>query len=494
MSEVFVSQLPALTIATLLLAAPSAFLVNARGARAISLVAAGVETVFAFALAVSVAQGGALSYDVGGWGAPVGIELSVDGLSAVMIALAAVVGTAVTVYAAQYCGRDERYRHFWPLWLFLWGSLVALFSSNDIFNLYVCLELVSVSAVALVALAASRPALTAAMRYMLAAIAGSLLYLFGVALLYGGAGVLDLGELSRMALESPAARVGLGLAVVGLIVKTALVPLHFWLPPAHANSISPVSAVMSALVIKGSFFILLRLMTLLEGGQAVPGLPVLLGVLGAAAIVWGSVQAFVQSRLKMLVAYSTVAQIGYLFIAFPLVDAATVPADAAAAVSATSFHALAHALAKGAMFLAAGTILTGVGHDRIGELTGLARRMPSQALAFGLAGVSMLGLPPSGGFVSKWLYVVTAIKVGAWWWAIPVIGGGLLAAGYIFRAVATFLKSAPSAAGDDAADRTSAGAMSWIPLVLAMLSLAVGLFAQPVLDLLAPAALAMVGG
>ncbi len=443
MSAWFAQHAPALTIGVLILAAPLAFLANARGARVVSMVAASVELIFALALAGVVRASGPLSYQVGGWGAPLGIDFRVDGISAVMIVLAAVVGLAVTIYAASYFGRDERYRHYWPLWLFLWGSLVALFCTNDIFNLYVCLELVSVSAVALVAVGGTKTAIVAAMRYMLAAIAGSLFYLLGVAMIYGAAGVLDLTILAEKTLSSPAAQVGLGVAVVGLVIKTALVPMHFWLPPAHANAASPVSAVLSALVVKGSFYIILRFMTVMDGGELIPGLPLVLGLLGAIAIVWGSVQAFTQARLKMLVAYSTVAQIGYLFILFPLVAAATEPAQMSTAISAGVFHAVSHGLAKGAMFLAAGSILAIVGHDRIADLGGLARRAPAQAFAFGIAGVSMIGLPPSGGFVSKWLYVSAAIATGAWWWAVPVLGGGLLAGVYVFRVVAVFMRSEP---------------------------------------------------
>src|SRR5690606_4774232 len=227
-------------------------------------------------------------------------------------------------------------------------------------------------------------------------------------MIYGAAGVLDLTILAQKTLSSPAAQVGLGIAVVGLVIKTALVPMHFWLPPAHANAVSPVSAVLSALVVEGSFYIILRLMTVMDGVELIPGLPLVLGLLGSVAIVWGSVQAFTQARLKMLVAYSTVAQIGYLFILFPLVNAATARSDMSTAISAGVFQAVSHGLAKGSMFLAAGAILSIVGHDRIADLGGLARRAPAQAFAFGIAGVSMIGLPPSGGFVSKWLYVSAA--------------------------------------------------------------------------------------
>jgi formate hydrogenlyase subunit 3/multisubunit Na+/H+ antiporter MnhD subunit len=238
-------------------------------------------------------------------------------------------------------------------------------------------------------------------------------------------------------------------------------------------------------------------MMALTGGALVPGLGLLLGLMGSAAIVWGSVQAFVQVRLKMLIAYSTVAQIGYLFVLFPLVDASKNTEQAATAISAGVFHALSHGLAKGSMFLAAGAVLAMLGHDRISDLGGLARRAPAQALAFALAGVAMVGLPPSGGFVSKWLWVSAALQTGAWWWAVPVLVGGLLAAAYIFKVVAIFMRTDAAVSdgdlGESDIERPTA-ALSWAPLVLAIASLLLGVFGQPVLDLIQPAATALAAG
>lgn len=488
----------------MLLAAPLAFLVSGRAARTVAILAAVIETGLVFWMLAVVAERGPLVYAVGGWGAPLGIDLRVDGLSAVMIALTAVVGSGVTVFSAGYFTDHDRYRFFWPLWLLLWGSLVALFSSGDAFNLYVCLELVSVSAIALVAISGSRMALAAAMRYLLAAIGGSLLYLLGVAMLYGASGTLDIASLAQAGVTGEAAQAGLALIVAGLVVKTALVPMHFWLPPAHANAPSPVSAVLSALVVKGSFFILLRMVFALP--DAVRGLEMLLGLMGAVAIVWGSLQALSQTRLKMLVAYSTVAQIGYLFLMFPIASATGGSAAGGVAVSAGVFHALSHGLAKTAMFLSAGAVLAYVGHDRIAELRGLSRRAPYQALAFGLAGVSMMGLPPSGGFVSKWLYVSSAIDAGVWWWAIPVVVGGLLAGAYVFRVVAVFMRvpaddpdisdlpAGATVSAEEIRSDWSRAAMNGAPLALALLSLGLGAFGQPVLDIIQRAAAMLVVG
>ena len=173
----------------------------------------------------------------------------------------------------------------------------------------------------LVALAGKRAALTAALRYLFVSLSASLFYLLGVGLVYGQCATVDLPSLAAKAQPGPTLWVALALMTGGLIAKAALFPMHFWLPPAHANAPAPVSALLSALVVKGSFYILLRLWFEAFPALLTPAVAQLFGLLGAAAILWGSVNALFQSRLKLLIAYSTVAQLGYLFLLFPLAAA-----------------------------------------------------------------------------------------------------------------------------------------------------------------------------
>ncbi|MBS3956943.1 MAG: hypothetical protein KGZ40_05390 [Clostridiales bacterium] len=486
MTEAILPHLSALAISVPLAGAPIAFLAGFRWGKPIALVTSLLFVVAASALALSVAERGESVYQIGGWEAPLGISLVADGLSATFVLITSVVGLGITVYALAYFTDADRYRFFWSLWLFLLASMAALFLSGDVFNLYVCLELVTVSAVALVSLSGRRETLIAAMRYLLAAILGSLFYLLGVGLLYGAFGVLDMRSLADVIEVSVTGQAAFALITVGMMMKTALFPLHFWLPPAHANAPSPVSAALSALVIKGSFYILLRLWTEVADPSYIPGAGLMLGVLGAVAIVWGSLQALRQVRLKMLVAYSTVAQVGYLFILFPIVTAGG--GYAADAWSAGVFHVVSHALAKGGMFLAAGAVLVRLGHDRLDGLAGLARRSPLAVMAFGFAGVTMMGLPPSGGFVVKWLYITAAIESGAWWWAAVVLTGGLLAALYMARVIGPAFGRADAPGGDivvDAGRTASLRTMELVALALAVGALALGIVAQPLLDLMA---------
>ena len=295
----------------------AATIIGIGAALATSLAAAGV--------ARAVIMDGTLHHAVGGWGAPLGIDLRADGLSVLMLLMTAAVGLAISFYAPAYF-RDEprKTEQFWPLWLFLWTGLNALFLSADIFNLYVTLELLGLAAVSLTALSGRADALTGAMRYLLATLLGSLAYLLGVALLYHGFGSVDIAILAERVEASPVVWAALGLMSAGLLLKTALFPLHFWLPPAHASAPAPVSALLSALVVKASFYILLRLWLEIFGPLVGDGVGELLGLLGAAAVLWGSLQALRQTRLKLLIAYSTVAQLGYMFLAFPLAPASGV--------------------------------------------------------------------------------------------------------------------------------------------------------------------------
>ena len=201
----------------------------------------------------------------------------------------------------------------------MWGSLNLVFVSGDLFTLYVALELLDLrrpyrwSA----SMAVARR-LRAALRYLLFALLGSMFYLLGAVLLYGAYGTLDIPLLATRVRPEPVAWAAAALMTVGLLAKTALFPLHLWLPPAHAGAPAAASAVLSALVIKGSFFLVVRLwFDVMPGVVTLPSAQ-LLAALGAAAILFGSVVALRQERLKLLIAYSTVAQIGYLFLMFPL--------------------------------------------------------------------------------------------------------------------------------------------------------------------------------
>ena len=290
---------------------------------------AGVAAALAIA-AVLLSTGDSLSYQLGGWSPPLGVTLKADGLSAVMLVTSAVVMLAVGLYGQRAfrvpAGERETRSSlvFWLLVLGVWSGLNTVVLGQDLFTLFVALELLTFSAVPLVALSGQPETLAAALRYLLFALLGSALYLLGAVLFYGTYGTLDIGLLAeRIAGRTgpqlpPSVIAAVALMTVGLLAKTALFPLHLWLPPAHSRAPPAASAILSALVVKGSFFLIVRLwFDLMPGLLLLPGVE-LLGAMGAAAILFGNLVALRQARLKLLIAYSTLAQIGYLFLLFPL--------------------------------------------------------------------------------------------------------------------------------------------------------------------------------
>lgn len=390
-------------------------------------------------------SGKPLVYVLGGFTPPLGIALRADGFSAVMLVTAAIVISAAGLFARANFETPPGVTEaraplaFWILLQAIWAALNIVFLGGDLFNLYVALELLTFAAVPLVCLDGRPETLTAALRYLLFALSGSAFYLLGAALLYGTYGTLDIALLAARIDSGAAVWAAAGLMTAGLLAKTALFPLHLWLPPAHANAPAAASAVLSALVVKGSFFMIVRIWF-----NVLPALPAesastILAALGSAAILFGSVLALQQERLKLLIAYSTVAQIGYLFLMFPLAIGAN--PWAADAWSGGLMQLLAHAFAKAAMFLTAGLIAESLGHDRIAGLAGIGRAMPVTVFAFGLGGLSLMGLPPSGGFTAKWLLLKAAVASGQWPWSLIILAGGLLAGGYIYRVLAPALAS-----------------------------------------------------
>jgi len=306
------------------------------------------------------------------------------------------------------------------------------------------LELLGLSAAALGALSGTREAAEANLRYLLVGLLGSMTYLLGVALLYTAYGSLDLGLVAEAMRPGPATWAAFALMIGGLLLKAALFPMHFWLPPAHAGAPAPVSAALSALVVKAAFYLVLRLWLELFDGIAGEAAGLLLGLLGTAAVFWGSWRALRAERLKLLAAYSTVAQIGYLFLFFPLLAATPPSPERDRLLTALVLLALTHGFAKAAFFLAAGLVQKSTGHDRIRELGGAAQSLPAATLTIGLAGIALIGLPPSGTFFGKWVLLEQAIAVGQWWWVPVVMAGTLLAAAYVFRVLARAFNREPT--------------------------------------------------
>lgn len=437
-------------------------------------VAVSLASLLAAALAlVEVLGGGSQQLLVGGWAEGLAIRLRLTPLAALLLLFTALLHLLVALYAtriAHAAGGED----FWPLSCLLQAALAALWLSADLFNLYVTLELLALCAVALVALAGDA-AWKPALNYLLLSLAGSLAYLLGVALLYGRYGVLDIPSLAALAEADAATRTALLLASLGLMLKAALWPLHLWLPPAHAAAPTAVSALLSALVVKGPLYILWLLWSEIapaELGREAGGLFAAAGVLALLAGGWSALRA---PLLKSLVAYSTVAQLGYALLALGLLLQLQDPRLHAA----LWLFVLAHGLAKASMFLAAGELKSILGSTRVRGMKGASQSVPVALTAFAVAGGSLIGLPPSGGFVAKWLLLEPLLAEPRLWpWAFGILLGTLLSAAYVMRVVSHGFDRARPNPPSLRADRPA----QWLALLPALLVWCLALVSEPLLS------------
>lgn len=465
-----------------LLASAASVVVPVRARRLLALLIVVTVAGFTAVLAGQTAAGEVVELALGSYSAPLGIHLRADGLSVLFVGLTTLVGGIVTVFAV---GSASTHQAFWPLWLGCWAGLNAVFVSGDLFNSYVGLELVGLTAVALVALG-GRPAWWGALRYLFIAVLGSLLFLVGVGLVVSAAGTLDIEEAGAALQQNPdlapALVFALALLTVGLGMKVALLPMHAWLIPAHSAAPSAVSPLLSALVIKAALFVLLRCWMWL--GAGLPELAPLgwtLGVLGALAVVVGSVAALRQDGLKRLIAYSTVAQIGYWFLAFPLLGADLDEEVRQGAFGGILALALGHGVAKAGLFLAAGSLKDTYGTDEITALRGAGQRHPLVVMGMGLTAVGLIGLPISLGFTGKWQVATSAVGAQQWWILAVLMVGTLLSAAYLVRAIAPLLLADSPDPDAASASRNFRSVSGIAVLSLGVLTLATG-FGGVVID------------
>lgn len=401
-----------------------------------------------------------------------------DGLAILLCALTTLVVGASALHGLRYLRETDapprRVRLLWPLLLLLWLALCTLFGTNHLIVQYLALEAASLCAVALMCLPGTQASREASRRYLVYTLSGSALLLPGVVWLAVRHDSLLLGALAG---DGTGAYLTLAVMTAGLMIKMAAFPLHGWLPPAHAAAWVTVSAVHAALVVKAGFYLAVMLWIALAP-DAVAGAQ-LLGWLGAAAILWGSLLAWRQTELKAVVAYSTVAQIGYLLLLFPLMIG-TSDQVAQLAWQSTWLLVFSHALAKAAMFMAVGSLVLAMGRSDLTGLSGVGQRLPLSLLVFGLAAVTLMGLPPSGGFTAKWLLLQASILAGQWQWVAVVGVGSLLGAAYIFR-VFRYCFIVPESETEIRLPPTS---LDVIALVLAMSAIILGLAAEWPLALL----------
>ncbi len=445
------AHLPALQIVIPLIAAPLCLLLR-RGtwAWALALLVSWTALAIAALLLVEVLNGGPLSYEMGGWAAPWGIEYRVDSVNAFVLLIVAAIGAVILPYARVSIAHElpeAQHGAFYTALLLCLTGLLGVTITGDAFNLFVFLEISSLSSYVLIALGRDRRALTAAFQYLVMGTIGATFIVIGVGLLYmvtGTLNMLDLAERLPPMSESRTVLAAFAFLTVGTGLKLALFPLHFWLPNAYAYAPSVVTAFLAATATKVSVYILLRFFFTVFGADysfQLLTLENLLLPLGVVAVLVCSTVAIFQTDVKRMLAYSSIAQIGYMIMGVGFASAT--------GLTASIVHLFNHAMIKGGLFLALGCVMLRLGSVQLDALAGLGRRMPLTMFSFVLGGLSLIGVPLTAGFISKWYLVQAALEAGSWFLAAIVLIGSLLAVIYIWRVVeVAYFRPAP-AGGDE---------------------------------------------
>lgn len=445
----FAQHLAALPVILPLIAAPIVLLINRSSASWLfATLISGLASMFSLQLLYTVLSTGVQSYALGGWAPPWGIELRVDPTNAFVLLAVSALSTLVLVYAKDSIEKEiDKSKHslFYTAHLLCLAGLSGILLTGDAFNLFVFLEVSSLATYTLVSLASDRRCLTASFRYLIMGTIGATFILIGVGMLYMKTGTLNMLDLAqRIALIDSNRTINTGLAfiMVGVSIKLALFPLHMWLPPAYTHAPSAVSAFLASTATKVAVYVMIRFIFTVFGAEHVfneMGMDWILMALALVAIFKCSYMATVQSNVKTVLAYSSVAQIGYMILGISLFSTT--------GLMAGLIHIFNHALMKGALFMAVGAVFYRVGSVDISAFKGLGKQMPLTMAAFTIAGLSIIGVPLTAGFISKWYLVSAALEQSQWIVAALVLAGSLFAIVYIGRVLeAAYFQSRPEGA------------------------------------------------
>ncbi|MHC4647507.1 MAG: complex I subunit 5 family protein [Planctomycetota bacterium] len=366
-------------------------------------------------------------YKIGRWSIPLGINLVLDGLSSLMLLAVGIVSAAAMLFSARYMEQYTAKAKYFSLFMLMVAGMNGVALSGDIFNLFVFLEIASLASYALVGFGCEHEELEASFKYMVLGSIGSLFVLFGVTLVYGNTGTLNMAYASK-AIQSSGFHIGLAFAlalfVVGFGLKAALVPFHAWLPDAHPSAPAPISAMLSGILIKTlGIYALARVVFNVFGVSLEIGW--VLVALGILSMVAGAFLAIGQWDFKRLLAYSSVSQIGYVVLGIGL--GALILAQggklawASLAILGGLFHLVNHAVYKSLLFLTSGSVQMATGTREMREMGGLAERMPVTRATCTLASASIAGIPPFSGFWSKLILVVAAVQAHFYWVAAIIV-------------------------------------------------------------------------
>lgn len=432
-----INHFPVLQVILPLMAAPACLFLRKRDmvwlfATAVALLSFAVS----LSLLFTVMQNGPVSYELGGWQAPWGIEYRIDPLNAPLLVLVSGISAVVLMAARTSILKEiseDRHVLFFVAWLLCTAGLMGILATGDAFNVFVFLEISSLSTYTLLAMGKDRRALWASYQYLVAGTIGATFILIGIGLMYMMTGTLNMADLAARLPEMENTRTvytAFAFFIVGVCMKLALFPLHLWLPNAYAYAPSVVTAFLAATATKVAVYVMLRFMFGVFGFEfSIEHLPLqaILMTLGLAGIFVASLVAIRQENIKRMLAYSSVAQIGYIILGFSFASQT--------GIAATLLHMLNHGLMKGALFLSMAAIVYRLGVANLSQMHGLASSMPLTMAAFAIGGLSLIGVPLTVGFISKWYLVSAALENGWWPVAALILLGSLLSVIYVWRVI-----------------------------------------------------------
>ena len=391
-----------------------------------------LSLVMAVFLLIKVLREGPFSYQMGNWPPPWGIEYVADPLRVYMLLVVVAISLWIFLFAIkdlEHELRREVIGWYYTLYLLLVASMAAMTMTNDLFNLFVLMEICAITSCAIITVKEDRECLEAGFKYLILSAMGTGCFLLGVALLYMVTGHLNFGflqqELAVAVIDYPLnVFTAAALFIVAFGTKAALFPLHVWLPDAHASAPTPSSAMLSGLVIKIYAFSPFLIFYRVFPRSLLDSLPLSEIVLWLAAfgVMFGSIYAMLQTDLKKMLAYSSIGQIAFIFMGIGL--------DQRLALVGGLYHIAVHAITKAMLFMAAGAIIYATGVRRISDLTGIGRVMPLVLVAFTIGSASMIGIPGTGGLISKWYLALGALEIGRPLFVLVILLSSLLNAIY----------------------------------------------------------------